>query len=359
MRQDANLAAHAAYNAVENDFLVRSLPVFTQNPIKEQLVKTLKEQLYQGNGNPEQVKQQISEILRQDGATDSDIAQIMSGKVGQLIKAVGDFHADGISAAYVDGGISIKGLYRDPGYFTKGLQVLSAAAVTLEECAREHPDLTRFTLTGIELALGGISGYVSSRISEGAGLTQAIDRQVEQGEAWICQHLQAELNMSELKAKMLAASGSFGLMFGLGAVVGSSKDKILNKAEEVAGRVKGYFSHKPHGTMTGQTHSTHAVSSSAPTSGSHLPEFRLQKTDISKTYKHDKFGKFHRNKADGLYYTKDTAGHGGSAWKVYRETGKGLEWEQDIDKFGRKIDKHKGDIGKFIPKKGLNGVSGK
>ncbi|AIK96203.1 hypothetical protein [Candidatus Odyssella acanthamoebae] len=88
-------------------------------------------------------------------------------------------------------------------------------------------------------------------------------------------------------------------------------------------------------------------------------EFSFSKEDISKTYKHDRFGKFYKNKEDGYFYTKDQAKHGGSSWKVYKETSRGLEWLKDIDKNGKEMEKHKSDVGKFIPKKELNGVGGK
>ena len=51
------------------------------------------------------------------------------------------------------------------------------------------------------------------------------------------------------------------------------------------------------------------------------------------------------------------AGHGGSAFKVYQETSRGLEWFRDADGCGNYIDpdaKHKGDTGKFIPWKELH-----
>jgi hypothetical protein len=51
-----------------------------------------------------------------------------------------------------------------------------------------------------------------------------------------------------------------------------------------------------------------------------------------------------------LWWSKDKAGHGGSRWKLYEETGKGLKWYKDVDKFVHYIkDKHKGPIGKDIP----------
>ncbi|WP_207793420.1 polymorphic toxin-type HINT domain-containing protein [Nocardioides acrostichi] len=55
--------------------------------------------------------------------------------------------------------------------------------------------------------------------------------------------------------------------------------------------------------------------------------------------------------ADGTWWSRDTAGHGGSSWKVYRETSKGLEWYRDADKYGDYIDpalKHKSDAGMIV-----------
>lgn len=41
--------------------------------------------------------------------------------------------------------------------------------------------------------------------------------------------------------------------------------------------------------------------------------------------------------------------------KVYKETNKGLEWHKDADKYGNFIiNKHKSDVGIFIPWKELS-----
>jgi RHS repeat-associated protein len=67
---------------------------------------------------------------------------------------------------------------------------------------------------------------------------------------------------------------------------------------------------------------------------------------------------YSQHKSTGLWWSKDTAGHGisgdsgGSAFKIFKE-GKGgnLEWYRDADKFGDFIDpnkKHKGPKGKKI-----------
>jgi len=80
-------------------------------------------------------------------------------------------------------------------------------------------------------------------------------------------------------------------------------------------------------------------------------DFKIKKEDVVKTYTHPKFGKFYEMK-DGLVYSKDRAGHGGSVWKQFDKTAKGFEWRADLDAYGKRMEsKHKGDSGKFIPKK--------
>jgi hypothetical protein len=65
---------------------------------------------------------------------------------------------------------------------------------------------------------------------------------------------------------------------------------------------------------------------------------------------------FYQSKADGTWWTADTAGHGGSAFKVYERTSKGLRWIKDADQYGDYIDgKWKGGTGYFIPNSMLGG----
>ncbi|MDF7647059.1 DUF6531 domain-containing protein [Erwiniaceae bacterium L1_54_3] len=86
-------------------------------------------------------------------------------------------------------------------------------------------------------------------------------------------------------------------------------------------------------------------------------EWKITKGNTDKVVQHGKFGKIYRSKSDGLWWSKDTAGHGGSEWKVFKETKTGLEWFRDADKHGDFIlGKHKGDTGKYISWKELKGV---
>ncbi|MBB5938009.1 polymorphic toxin-type HINT domain-containing protein [Streptomyces zagrosensis] len=86
--------------------------------------------------------------------------------------------------------------------------------------------------------------------------------------------------------------------------------------------------------------------------------WRLTKEGSTKLLKGGPFKTtFHKSASDGTWWTPDVTGHGESAFKVYRETSKGLEWISDADKYGDYMpDKWKGDTGKFIPNSNLRGV---
>ena len=62
--------------------------------------------------------------------------------------------------------------------------------------------------------------------------------------------------------------------------------------------------------------------------------------------------RYYQHDSTGLWWSKDTAGHGGSAFKVFKEgKGRTLEWYRDADKYGDFIDpnkKHKGPVGKIV-----------
>ena len=66
--------------------------------------------------------------------------------------------------------------------------------------------------------------------------------------------------------------------------------------------------------------------------------------------RHSKYGKIFKSKSDDLWWAVDNAEHGGSKFKVFKESSKGLEWYRDADQFGDFIiNKHKGPIGTSIP----------
>lgn len=68
--------------------------------------------------------------------------------------------------------------------------------------------------------------------------------------------------------------------------------------------------------------------------------------------------KYYQSKADDTWWSKDTAGHGGSAWKVFEQRSDGLHWMADADEYGNYIvNKHKGDVGMFIPNKQLSSAN--
>lgn len=65
----------------------------------------------------------------------------------------------------------------------------------------------------------------------------------------------------------------------------------------------------------------------------------------------------YKSKSDGLWWSVDKTGHGGSKFKVFTETPKGLELYIDADGFGNFIqNKYKVETGKFIPWSKLKSV---
>jgi len=85
---------------------------------------------------------------------------------------------------------------------------------------------------------------------------------------------------------------------------------------------------------------------------------QLRHGEYDKVKRHPRFGKFQRLKDSNLWISKDQAGHGGSAWKLFEEKGGSLQWVADLDK-GLNIiqNKHKGNIGKDIPVKDLHNIN--
>ena len=70
-----------------------------------------------------------------------------------------------------------------------------------------------------------------------------------------------------------------------------------------------------------------------------------------------RFGNVFRDPETGMWWSKDTSGHGGSAWKVFKETKTGLRWIEDADQYGTFLTgKHKSSTGEFIPWKQTSGV---
>jgi len=82
--------------------------------------------------------------------------------------------------------------------------------------------------------------------------------------------------------------------------------------------------------------------------------FESIKLKSDKKMRHKRFGNFYRDPDTKLWWSKDNANHGGSIFKVFKETAKGLEWTFDADGIGHQIvGKHKGPVGLFISYKEL------
>lgn len=78
--------------------------------------------------------------------------------------------------------------------------------------------------------------------------------------------------------------------------------------------------------------------------------------DSDEVVRHQRFGKFYKDPSQQLgnkdiWWTKDTANHGGSRYKLYVKEGRDFKHFADIAEDGKQILKHKGDVGDKIPLK--------
>jgi hypothetical protein len=99
-----------------------------------------------------------------------------------------------------------------------------------------------------------------------------------------------------------------------------------------------------------------------PNEGGNKFKWNVKKAeDADKISRHEKFGKFYRDPSQKLgnkeiWWTRDTAHHGGTRYKLYTIRGKMFEHFADLDENGLQILKHKSEIGRSIPVKEFIGV---
>ena len=76
----------------------------------------------------------------------------------------------------------------------------------------------------------------------------------------------------------------------------------------------------------------------------------LTEEGAEKIMMHARFGKFFKSLSADEWWSVDTAGHGGSAFKVFKQEGRNLKWIHDANQYGDFIrGKHKGPTGLTIP----------
>ena len=78
--------------------------------------------------------------------------------------------------------------------------------------------------------------------------------------------------------------------------------------------------------------------------------FKKLKLRSDKKVRTNRFGNMYRDPATKLWWAKDLAKHGGSCYKVFKETATAFEWVFNADNVGNKIvGQHKSAIGIYIP----------
>ncbi len=124
---------------------------------------------------------------------------------------------------------------------------LAHGAEVLTKLADNHPHLTKFTLTALQVALAGPVGFARDQVLERIGVHESVEALTDAGKKWFSHELQSRLGVSEAYANAYAEGGAFGIVFSVGMVGGASKDKVVQSARETTEKVKIYMTYlKPH-----------------------------------------------------------------------------------------------------------------
>jgi len=86
--------------------------------------------------------------------------------------------------------------------------ICTEAAYRLNELAEAHPTIARFSLTAMQVALGGPAGYVRDMALHYTGVQGHVDGAVETSKDWVRSCLQ-EKGMNEQYANLLTQGGTF------------------------------------------------------------------------------------------------------------------------------------------------------
>jgi hypothetical protein len=245
----------------------------------------------------------------------------------------------GVGANYFD---LLRRVMREPTNTTSldGLERLSKAGILLEK----YGSLDKDTLTAINDTADKLSD-VETGWDEYAAITGNRDKETGGIPSILSLRDLSPQEVNDIYSARVAEYQSKNPVMGL-------ESTFLDPVDIVAGKFAA-------GAILGKT-ALGAFSTKLPAGVGNATKtgvWRLTSVGSDKVMIHNKFGKFFRSKSDGLWWVEDTAGHGGSAFKVYRETGKGLVWYRDADQFGNFILlKHKSDVGTFLPWKEMAGV---
>ena len=98
--------------------------------------------------------------------------------------------------------------------------------------------MTSYSLTALEVVMGGPSRIVINPILKETGVQGAIDDVIGRGKSWMSTYLQKGMGLDPLYADVLTEASGFGLAFGLSTIGAASKEKILEAAGDVAKTAK-------------------------------------------------------------------------------------------------------------------------
>jgi|GEM_PF-5518769 len=188
-----------------------------------------------------QTKASITEALQQQGANTEEINVVLKSEhISSLISRSAEFaeQRKGLNVT-----VTLIGEQDSPSLapnrvLASGLRICTEAAKNFNDFAEEYPTLANFSLTAMQVALGGPAGYVRNMAIHYTGLQEQVDGIIEVGKEWVSRHLQEQMGMNPDHADLLTQGGGFGLTVGLTTVGGVSKDKVLHEARNVSDTAK-------------------------------------------------------------------------------------------------------------------------
>ena len=203
-----------------------------------------------------ETKEAITEALQQQGASTEEINTILGSRhITSLIHKSGEFNEQrrGLNVTVTLIGEEDTPSLAPNRVLTTGLKLCTEAANSFNEFAETYPTLASFSLTAMQVALGGPAGYVRNMAMHYTGAQEQVDGIVETSKAWVSNHLQEQMGMNPDHANLLTQGGGFGLTIGLTTIGGAKKEKVLQEAKNVADTAKRMI-HKNSLEYKGPTH---------------------------------------------------------------------------------------------------------
>ena len=143
---------------------------------------------------------------------------------------------------------------RDNNYLQKSLQLCTDAALAVDKFAEENPNLTKYSLLAMDVALSGPSRFAMNFCSREIGLDAKIEDYKDQFKGWLSWKVAETAGISPETSEVLVSGGMFGISFGLAmGGIQSKEQAIVGEAKNVKSavdKIPGYVSKKRREQVT-------------------------------------------------------------------------------------------------------------